>query len=167
MTEEPSKLEKIAGKVSGAVIAAEYALCYNNYDGLHASGLQAADRFRWLPIEQSNFGDTPEIFSTVLASGFVGSKIEEYGKNTNNRFLEFCGKYFPTITAAAVGTYYTLGETVLPQLLPGTADLNDVPAVLITAVASPFVTNYLVKSWRSGLGDRIKNLFREASTPAP
>ena len=161
MEDKPSKLEKIAAGVSGAVVGAEYLLCYNNFDGLHTSGMNNPDRFRWLPISESYFGDTPEIFATILASGFIGDKIREYGENKGNKFLEFCGKYFPTITATAVGAYYTLGETVLPQLLPGTADIRDVPAVLITAVASPIITNYVVKSWKNSWRDKVKELYSE------
>ncbi|MFH1637146.1 MAG: hypothetical protein ABIB71_01845 [Candidatus Woesearchaeota archaeon] len=159
MEGKPSKLEKITASIAGAVVGLETFLCHNNYGGLHASALQATGRFRWLPIQESYFGDVPEIFTAILASGFVGEKIEEYGKSKSNRFLEFCGKYLPQITAAMVGTYYTLGETILPQILPGTADLKDVPAVIITAIASPIITNYVVKSWKNSWKDKLSNLI--------
>ncbi len=156
----PSKLEKIAACVSGAIVSAEYALCYNNYDGLHASGLQRHDRFRWLPIHESNFGDTPEIFAAVMVSGFVANKIEEYGQRRNNKLVEYFGRHFPTITAAAVGVYYSLGETIFPQILPGTADVKDVPAVIITALVSPVIANYVRKRWRSDWKEKLQNIVR-------
>ncbi len=155
----PSRLEKIVASVAGAVMGAEYALCYNNFDGLHKSVMNAPDRFRWLPISQSYFGDTPEIFTTILASSFVANKIEEYGQRKENKVIECIGCHFPTLTAAIVGTYYTLGETILPQLLPGTADTKDVPAVVLTALASPFVANYVRKKWKSSWKDKAKNLI--------
>ena len=139
-------------------------LCYNNYDGLHTSGLNSPDRFRWLPIEESNFGDTPEMFSAIIASGFIGNKIREYGASRQNKFLETCGKYLPIITSGVVGTYYTLGETIAPKLLPGTADLADVPAVIITAIASPIVANYLVKSWKNGWKEKATNLLIQTNS---
>jgi hypothetical protein len=154
----PSKLEKIAAGVSGAIVSAEYVLCYNNYDGLHASGLQMHDRFRWLPIHESNFGDAHEIFAAVLASGFMANKIEEYGQRKRNKIIEYFGRYFPAITAAAAGAYYSLGETIFPQILPGTADVKDVPAVIITALVSPVIANYVRKQWRNEWKEKLQNL---------
>lgn len=160
-TKRLSSLEKIVAGISSAVVSVEYFLCYNNYDGLHASGLHNPNRFRWLPIEQSNFGDTPEIFAAIMASGFVGDKIESYGERKGNRFIEYVGRNFPTITAAVVGTYYTLGETVIPQILLGTPDIKDVPAVIITALLTPFVVNYARKQWKYSRKD--KNFITETT----
>lgn len=154
----PSRLERIAASVAGAIIGAEYFLCYNNFDGLHKSVMDVHDRFRWLPISESYFGDTPEIFTAILASSFVANRIEEYGEKRESKLFESLGRYFPALTAAAIGMYYTLGETVLPQLLPGTADIKDVPAVILTAVTSPFVANYVRKEWKNNWRNEIKNL---------
>ena len=140
-----NKLEKIAAGTAGTAIAGMYLLCYNNFKGLHASAMNA-NKFKWLPIE-SYFGDTPEIFTAVLASGLLGDKIEQYGKTKNKPLIEKIGKHFPVITAAAVGAYYTLGESIMPYLLPGTADTKDIPAVIATAIASPIVVNYARKNW--------------------
>lgn len=142
-----SNLEKTLAKISGAIIGAEYFLAYHNFDALHASALSSANRFKWLPIENSYFGDAPEIFAANLASGFIGDKIEKYGQNKGNEFVAWLGRHFPTLTAVGVGGYYTLGETILPQILPGTPDSKDIPAVVITSLASPFVTNYIRKKW--------------------
>ncbi|HLC77692.1 MAG TPA: hypothetical protein VJH92_01045 [Candidatus Nanoarchaeia archaeon] len=147
MVEKISKLERISAKIAGAIVGGEFLLAYNNYDRLHLSTSLTSDRFRWLPIENSYFGDVPEIFAANVVSGFVGNKIEEYGHRTSNRFIETMGRYFPTLTAAAVGAYYTLGETIFPQILPGTPDSKDVPAVIVASIASPIVTNYLRKKW--------------------
>ena len=163
VTVSPSRLEKIATGVAGAIVSTEYALCYNNFNGLHASGINAPDRFRWLPISQSYFGDAPEIFATILASGFVANKIEEYGKTRENKFIESCGRHLPTLTAAIVGTYYALGETILPQLLSGTADAKDVPAVVLTALASQFVANYVRKKWKSTWKEKMKHLVNSVN----
>ena len=76
---KPSKLERIAAGVSGVIVGTEYLLCYNNFDGFHASGAHVSDRFRWLPISESYFGDVPEIFATVLVAGFVGDQMKKYG----------------------------------------------------------------------------------------
>jgi hypothetical protein len=154
-------LEETLAKIAGTLIGSEYVLTYNNFNGIHASGLTSPERLRWLPIENSYFGDVPEIFTAVLASGIIADKIEDYGKNNRNKVIEFIGRHFPALTSAIIGTYYTLGETVLPQLLPGTADSKDVPAVLITALASPFVANYIRKilpEWKQKTIGIIKKL---------
>jgi len=161
MVKKANKLERIAEKAACAVIGAEYVLVCNNYDGLHASGLEMEDRFRWLPIEQSYFGDAPEMFVAIVASGFAGDKIRTYGQEKGRKGIEFLGKHFSKLSAAAIGAYYTLGETILPQLLPGTEDVNDVPAVIITALASPFVAKFLVRKWNGGLREKFYDLFRK------
>jgi hypothetical protein len=142
-----SKLEKLSAKIAGAIVGAECVLASNNFGGLHISASGNPERFRLLPIENSYFGDTPEIFTAVMASGLVADKIEEYGHKKGSKAIEYVGRNFPALTAATIGTYYTLGETILPQLLPGTADIKDVPAVAITALASPFIASYVRKKW--------------------
>ena len=139
------KLEGILAKVSTGVIATEYILCFNNYDSLHASVAHLHDRVRLLPMETSYFGDVPEIFIAIMGLGLASNKIEEFGKRRDNKVVEYIGKHFPAIVSTAIAAYYTLGETVLPQILPGTADVKDVPAVLITALTSMLIVNRLRK----------------------
>jgi hypothetical protein len=162
--EQSSKRETLAVKIAGAVIAAEYFLCFNNYNGLHTSGMHNTDKFAWLPIKESNFGDTPEMFAAILASGFLGNKIEEYGERRKSRFIKGIGRNFANITAAAVGLYYTLGESIMPYLLPGTADTNDIPAVVLTALASPFVANFIRKSWKNSWKDKLRTLAAQVNS---
>lgn len=150
-------LEKAVTTASGATIGAEYILCYNNFDGLHTSGIHSPERFRWLPIQDSYFGNTPELFAAILASGFIGDTIRNYGRTRNNTLIATCGKHFSTATAALAGAYYTLGETLLPQLLPGTADIRDVPAIILTAIAAPIITNKIVTSWNTSWKHKLKN----------
>jgi hypothetical protein len=159
MSDDVTTLDKVLAKASGAVIAIEYALCYNNFDGYHPG---VTDRFRWLPIENSYFGDVPEIFATIAASGVAGRYIEDYGIRKENKFLQWLGRKTPAITAAVVGTYYTLGETGLP-LLPGTADVRDIPAVIITAISSMFVANYIRKTWHN-MKDKTLGMIAAVNT---
>lgn len=156
--QEPSKVETTLAAITSSIIGIEYLLCFNNYDGLHQAGERT---FRLLPIESSHFGDTPEIFASILTSGFVANKIESYGERNNNPTITKLGKALPTLTAIFVGTYYTLGESIAPYLLPGTADTKDIAAVLITAVATPFVTNFARKKWRSSWRDIVSATIRQ------
>jgi len=158
MNPEPNQLEKILATIAGGVIGLEYFLCYNNYDGLH---IGAEKTVRWLPIEESYFGDTPEIFTAIVASGFIANTIENYGQKEQSTAIETLGRYFPTLTALAVGTYYTLGESIAPYLLPGTADTKDIASVVITTIASPFVANYVRKAWRSMWKSRVSQAIEE------
>jgi hypothetical protein len=152
--EHLSKLETIAATAAGAVIATEYVLCYNNYDGLHAT-TQTADRVRLLPINNSNFGDVPELFTSVLVAGMLANKIERYGAACENKVVQYLGRHFPSVTAAVVATYYALGETVLPEYFLGTPDVLDVPAVILTAVSAPVLTQFLRKKWHVEWKQRV------------
>jgi hypothetical protein len=80
-------------------------------------------------------GNLPEGFVLPAISGFIGDCIESQGQKRSNRLLQNIGKYFPEISTSLMISYITLGETVLPQIYPGTADIKDVPAVIISALA--------------------------------
>lgn len=137
---EKSRLKlTVFEKIAAVVISVEYFLCYNNFDWLHASWLSHIERFRWLDIKESNFWDTPEIFFTVMMAGYIASFKWEDRYTT----IEKIKKFLPEISSALIIAYYTLGETILPTLLPGTPDIKDVPAVLITWLFSPILANYI------------------------
>lgn len=80
-------------------------------------------------------GNFPESFGVPAMSGLLGDLIKAYGEDKQNNVITKIGKYFPEISTSTIITYFTLGETILPQILPGTADIKDVPAVLISALA--------------------------------
>ncbi|MFA6461238.1 MAG: hypothetical protein WCV90_03140 [Candidatus Woesearchaeota archaeon] len=82
-----------------------------------------------------HMGNFPECFVIPAVSGFVGDYLSYQGSIRNNPFLQRVGQYFPEISALAISTYFTLGETLLPQILPGVADIKDVPAVLLSTLA--------------------------------
>jgi len=56
----------------------------------------------------------------------------------DSKILKFCGHYFPEIVTGLTSVYFTLGESLLPQILPGTADWKDIPAPLIAALSYYF-----------------------------
>ena len=80
-------------------------------------------------------GNFPESFAIPAIAGFVGDYIEHQGQKRRNKILQKIGQCFPEISATAVSTYFILGETIIPQILPGSADIKDIPAVLISALA--------------------------------
>jgi hypothetical protein len=79
-------------------------------------------------------GNLPETFSFCSAAGLVGDYIESVGFAKNNKLLKTIGNYFPEITAGLTSTYFAVGETILPQILPGTADGRDVPWTILGAL---------------------------------
>ena len=97
-------------------------------------------------------GNFPECFAIPSVSGLVGGYIEERGKSNGNKFTERVGRYFPEVSTGALSTYFILGETILPQILPGIADVKDVPAVLISALAGYTLAKL---GQKSGLGNRL------------
>ncbi len=137
--EERSKmslLNKGLGIGASAIPVAEFVFYKNSAPNTPAERiLETAEPI----INNSNLtpyvGNFPECFAIPLVSGVVGDYIEEKGKSSGNRLVEKVGKYFPEVSTGALSTYFILGETILPQMLPGTADVKDLPAVLVSALA--------------------------------
>jgi hypothetical protein len=69
------------------------------------------------------------------------------------------GRYFPEITASLTSAYFTLGETILPQILPGHADINDVPLTILGALSGYTLAKLCRKS---GLSERIYSIVRKS-----
>lgn len=157
---ENLNLEKlsISEKIASVIIAVEYLLCYNNFDGLHTAWLYHPERFRWLHIKESYFWDTPEIFFTIMLAGYIAS----YANKNKISILKNIQAFLPEISASLIAIYYTLWETLLPQLLPWTPDIKDVPAVIITSIASPIIANYIRRN-RVKITDKLKDAIKRVN----
>ncbi|MEK6915533.1 MAG: hypothetical protein AABW89_03265 [Nanoarchaeota archaeon] len=105
-------------------------------------------------------GNFPESFVIPAVSGLVGDYLEFKGRETGSKLLEKVGKCLPQISTAIIGAYFTLGETLLPQILPGTADVRDVPAVIVSAFAG-YTLAKLGKE--SGFNRRVYNSLNRAN----
>ena len=103
-------------------------------------------------------GDFPESFFIPAISGLVGDFIIYQGQKRDNKYLQKIGQYFPEISTTIVGAYFTLGETILPQILPGTADVKDVPAVIISSVAG-YVISKIGRNL--DLNKKVFDLFKQ------
>jgi len=105
-------------------------------------------------------GNSPESFVIPAISGFVGDYIEYQGQKRESKLLQRIGQYFPEISATAISTYFTLGETILPQILPGSADIKDVPAVLVSALAGYILAR---TGRKSGFNEKVYLMMRRKS----
>jgi hypothetical protein len=103
-------------------------------------------------------GNFPESFAIPAISGFLGDYILSQGRKSGSGILQKVGEFFPEISTAAIGAYFTLGETILPQILPGSADIRDVPAVLISALCGYTLAKI---GRKSGFNNKIEGLFEE------
>jgi hypothetical protein len=102
-------------------------------------------------------GNLPDTFAVCAASGFVGDYIESVGHSKNSRFLKFAGKYFPEITAGLTSAYFTLGETILPQILPGAVDIRDVPLTILGALSGYALAKI---GRKTGFNERVYSFIR-------
>ena len=130
------KRHRLEGVLASAVPLAE-AIFYKN-SAPHTAAERAmgtAEPFVENATITPHVGNFPESFAIPAVSGFAGDYIEYLGQKRGSKTLRMIGQYFPEISATAISTYFTLGETILPQILPGSADVRDVPAVLISALA--------------------------------
>jgi len=127
---------KLEGILTSAVPLAE-AVFYRN-SAPHTTAERAMGTAEPLvnnPNITPYVGNFPESFAIPAISGFIGDYIELQGQRRGSKILQKIGRYLPEITTTALATYFSLGETLLPQILPGSADIRDVPAVLISALA--------------------------------
>ncbi len=135
-TTQLSKLEKAI--VSGAGVVALATPLFFRPAAPHTPAervLGPAKPIINLPIITPYLGNLPDTFAVCATSAFVGDYIESVGHSKNNRLLKTIGKYFPEITAGLTSAYFTLGETILPQILPGAADVCDVPLTILGALS--------------------------------
>lgn len=102
-------------------------------------------------------GNYPDSFVVSAVSGLIGDYISSVGKTKNSRCLTFLGKYLPEIITCFTSTYFTLGETILPQILPGMADPRDVPLSVLGSV-----TGYCIAqiSRKSGFNEYLRSLVK-------
>ena len=105
-------------------------------------------------------GNFPESFAIPVISGFVGDYISYQGQKRDSKILQKIGQYFPEISATATSAYFTLGETILPQILPGSADIRDVPVVLISVLAGYMLAKI---GRKSGFNDKVYALSKQAT----
>ncbi|MFA6022885.1 MAG: hypothetical protein WC781_02235 [Candidatus Pacearchaeota archaeon] len=90
----------------------------------------------------------------AIASRIVINEAEKRGCNNLVKIAE----YFPKITTACATAYMFLGETLLPQILPGTPDIKDVPATLIAGIATYLGVDVITK-----FGRENNNSIKEVS----
>ena len=153
-----SMIEKICMTLASSVLLAE-AVFYKN-SAPHTNAERTIGTIEPL-VNNSNItpyvGDFPETLAVSASSGIIGDYIEILGKSKGNKLLEKIGKYFPEIATSAVSTYFTLGESIVPQILPGGADVRDIPAVLLTALAGYTLAKI---SRSSGLNENIYQVIK-------
>jgi len=87
-----------------------------------------------LPPISNHIGDWTYISATGFMSGFVGNKLIGIGQRTGKEYLVKIGEKMPKIATVLATVYITLGETIMPKILPGTPDFYDAPAVLIAGI---------------------------------
>lgn len=93
-----------------------------------------------IPPITEHIGDFALIGVPIIYSNYISSKIEDLGRKFNSELVEKIGHYLPEIATGLTTTYFALGESVLPQILPGTADPKDIPAVLIAGISTYLVS---------------------------
>lgn len=93
-----------------------------------------------IPPITEHIGDFALVGVPIIYSNYVSSAIEGWGRKYNSGLVEKIGHYLPEITTGLTTAYFTLGELVLPQILPGTADPKDIPAVLVAGISTYIVS---------------------------
>lgn len=157
-----SKLERGLLSVSAAVPALEY-LMFRNTAPTTAARLSDTQEPLLNTALTPYLGNFPESFAVPALAGVAGDCLEAYGARKGSAALEIGGKYLPEISAVGISAYFALGETVLPAILPGTADPCDIPAVLISALAGYAVARLGRKAC---ITQRIHDAVLELEKPA-
>ena len=93
---------------------------------------------RVLPPISEHIGNWTYIACSGYIPASVGALINLINEHNNNPspYLVKCGKYLPKITTFLTVAYMSLGESYFPQLLSGTADTKDIPAIIVAGIAT-------------------------------
>jgi len=89
-----------------------------------------------IPPITHHVGDFALVAFPIFCSKYMSSEIEYFGRTYNSPVIEKIGHYISEIVTGLTMTYFVLGESVLPQILPGTSDPKDIPAVLVAGICS-------------------------------
>ena len=99
-----------------------------------------------IPPLTEHIGDFSFVAAPVCVTLDLENKIKEIGRKYESRPIIFLSSYVPEITSFLSIGYFVLGESILPQILPGRADINDIPAVLVAGLTS-YLHVRLYKGW--------------------
>jgi len=103
-----------------------------------------------LPPISNNIGDWSYInFYAGAVPAVAGRMLIYKGEREGKNYLVKIGEYLPKVTTALGTLYFTLGESILPQILPGTADPKDIPAVLLAGIATYLGVDVITKYGRN------------------
>ena len=133
-------IDKKSGKILTKVVL-PYAV-YSAVLFFHGAKLIRRDSI--LPITE-HIGDFSFVGTAIIGISLYKPRLEKLGRKYKSRIIEKIGQYLPEITTVLTTTYFTLGESILPQLLPGTADPKDIPANVIAALSAYFIVKDIVK----------------------
>lgn len=96
------------------------------------------------PALLNHVGDFSDALVMTGIGVLASSKIEKFGKEKNLKYIEKFGHYLPEISLALTGAYISLGESIFPKIMPGTADIKDIPAGVLGAIAG-YITCSILK----------------------
>ena len=94
-----------------------------------------------LPV-LDHIGDFKYVFLCSWGLSSVRHSLVNIGERKNKKYLIKIGEWIPKVGIGLATLYYTLGESVLPQILDGTADPKDIPAILIAGISCYLGVNY-------------------------
>jgi hypothetical protein len=89
-----------------------------------------------VPGLTEHVGDYPFVFTPLALGGALNLfyASERYAAKCSKQVVQKIGRYLPELTALALTTYCTLGETVFPKLLLSTADVKDIPVIFLGGI---------------------------------
>ncbi len=116
--------------------ALEIIACTVLSGGTTLHGLKLISGRDSLPPITEHIGDFCLVSTPIYFSQGLSLIIEDFGRERNLPIIQRVGRYFTEFTTAATVAYFSLGESLLPQILPGTADPKDIAAVLSAGLSA-------------------------------
>ena len=89
-----------------------------------------------IPPITEHIGDFALAAGPVFIASGVKGFVESFGRYLDSNLIENVGRFLPEITTSLTMIYFTLGESIAPAILPGSANPKDIPAALIAAVGT-------------------------------
>jgi len=98
-----------------------------------------------LPPISNHIGNWTYISTFGVFSVLAGRALINKGVGGGGKYLVKIGESLPKVITVLTTFYFTIGESILPQILPGTADHYDIPAVLLAGISTYLGVDVITK----------------------
>ncbi|MFC1697752.1 hypothetical protein ACFL1H_05440 [Nanoarchaeota archaeon] len=118
--------------------------------------LEAKGNNSFPPISQ-HIGNWTYIWASGVIPAMMSNIFFEFSRTNINDYVDNIARKIPKVTTALATTYLILGESIFPYILPGTADIKDIPAALLAGVSTYYGIDYILSDKKELKNEPVKS----------